>query len=297
MAAVVAVAIHGLLLVTKPPWRATLPGMRTDKPISLELQFLSPTEPEEEASIPNDITPEPLPEPPAQLEPEPPSEPPSKPEPVPKPIPEKEFISKVEPEPDPVPRPEPEQEFVSKQEPDPEPDPAEKPKKVHPFDKPEKAENTASDIFPEEVAKSPRKRVTKTEKTKLPDFDGTNAEKVEKTRGVSRAEEKQRVSAPSTISDPIAPAIIEAKPKYLENDPPKYPRVARRRGYSGTVVVEVLVSASGRAEEVQLFSSSGHGILDKAALSAVSEWRFDPGTKNGIPVSTRVKVPVRFRLE
>lgn len=283
--------------MAKPPWHATLPGMRTDKPISLDLQMLSPPESEDEASIPNDIPPELLPEPPARLEPEPPIEPPSKPEPVPKPIPEKEFIPKVEPEPDAVPRPELEQEFVPKQEPEPELDRAEKPKKAHPFEKPEKAENTASDLFPEGVEKSTRETVTKTEKTKLPDFDGTNAEKVKKTLGVSRAEKKQRVSAPSTISDSAAPAIIEAKPKYLENDPPKYPRVARRRGYSGTVVVEVLVSASGRAEEVQLFSSSGHGILDKAALSAVYEWRFEPGTKNGIAVSTRVNVPVRFRLE
>jgi len=314
MAALAAVAIHGLLLMAKPPWRPTLEGMQKDTPISLDLQVLPPPEPEEEAlkpidtppghpaedsqvSIPVDESlPEPLPEPLPQLEPAPQIEPAS--EPAPRPISEQASVPKVEPEPDPVPRLEPEPEFVPKREPEPEPDPMKKPEEVHPVDKPKKAANTAiPDRLPEKVVKSPPKRMTNPEKTKRPNFDPPAPEKVESASDAATLKKNRPASVPSTISDPPTPAIIEAKPKYLENDPPDYPRIARRRGYSGTVVVEVLVSRSGRAEEVRLSSSSGHRILDKAALSAVAEWRFEPGKKNGIPVSMRVKVPVRFNLK
>jgi protein TonB len=276
------------------------------------LQVFSQPEPEKEAPEPIDTPPElpgedppvpdpvdenlpePLPEPPPQLEPEPSTEPASEPGPVPKPVPEREVVSEVEPEPDPVPRREPEQAFVPGREP--EPEPAEKSEDVPPVDEPKEAQNTAAhDPLPEDAVKSTPKRKSNSGETKRPGFDPPPRENVESASDAS-VKKNRPVSEPSPIPGPPAPAIVEAKPKYLENDPPHYPRVARRRGYSGTVVVQVLVNRSGRAEEVQLASSSGHRILDKAALSAVSEWRFEPGTKNGIPVSMRVKVPVRFSL-
>ncbi|MBW1800603.1 MAG: energy transducer TonB [Deltaproteobacteria bacterium] len=90
--------------------------------------------------------------------------------------------------------------------------------------------------------------------------------------------------------------LVEAVPDYKKNPKPKYPRIARRRGYEGTVVIEVLVDREGKVEDLKLFQSSGHQVLDKAATTSVRRWVFEPGKKGNEHVAMWVKVPVRFRL-
>jgi protein TonB len=73
--------------------------------------------------------------------------------------------------------------------------------------------------------------------------------------------------------------------------------MARKRGYQGTVVLEVLVDRGGKVKELNLSASSGYSVLDQAALASVKTWIFDPGTRGGEKVDMWVKVPVRFQLE
>ncbi len=94
-----------------------------------------------------------------------------------------------------------------------------------------------------------------------------------------------------------ARVIQEASPLYQLNPPPRYPGLAKRRGYEGLVVLEVDVDEYGRPATVTLFAGSGHSLLDKAALRAVRKWHFQSGSINGIPQKMTVKVPVRFRLD
>jgi protein TonB len=105
---------------------------------------------------------------------------------------------------------------------------------------------------------------------------------------------------PAQASLPPAPkaaAILkEASPLYRANPAPRYPLSARRRGYQGTVILEVLVGHTGRVVDLRLAQSSGHGTLDDAALEAVRGWRFVPGTRDDLPVDMWVRVPVRFQL-
>mgnify|MGYP003509931133 FL=1 len=37
--------------------------------------------------------------------------------------------------------------------------------------------------------------------------------------------------------------------------------------------------------------------LDEAAIQALKQWRFDPGTKDGKPVAVRVEVEMSFTLK
>ena len=90
--------------------------------------------------------------------------------------------------------------------------------------------------------------------------------------------------------------IVVAVPEYAINPKPPYPRLAIRRNYEGTVILSVEVLPDGSVREVKLLESSGHTILDRSAVKAVRKWRFKPGTKGGKPVTTRVKIPVVFRL-
>ncbi len=89
---------------------------------------------------------------------------------------------------------------------------------------------------------------------------------------------------------------VLARPLYAVNPPPLYPRLARRLGKEGVVLLEVYVSASGAVEEVKVATGSGHQILDETALKTVRDWRFSPGLRNGQPAAMRVRVPVRFEL-
>ena len=79
---------------------------------------------------------------------------------------------------------------------------------------------------------------------------------------------------------------------------PEYPLEAMRRRESGTVMVEVEVDASGVPVQVELGLRSGSRDLDRAALQAVSRWRFQPARDAaGNAVPGRLSVPIDFKLE
>ena len=85
---------------------------------------------------------------------------------------------------------------------------------------------------------------------------------------------------------------------YGANPLPPYPLVARRLGMEGVVLLEVLVASDGHAADVRVAKSSGYPALDESALTTVRErWRFIPAHRDGVPVESRVTVPIRFRLE
>jgi len=88
-----------------------------------------------------------------------------------------------------------------------------------------------------------------------------------------------------------------AIPHQEGNPKPPYPEIARRRGYEGTVRLEVEVSASGGVEKVRVQKSSGYETLDRSALETVRDWRFIPARFGGIPVRSTVIVPVTFKLK
>ncbi len=90
---------------------------------------------------------------------------------------------------------------------------------------------------------------------------------------------------------------VPALPLYSINPPPPYPDLARRLGFSGIVLLEVLVDTGGSAANISLLHSSGHAILDRAATRAIQHWRFRPGSINGAKRAMQVKVPIRFRLQ
>ena len=99
---------------------------------------------------------------------------------------------------------------------------------------------------------------------------------------------------PQPVRQPI---VQKAAPETYRNPPPQYPQTARRNEWQGKVIVRAIVNPAGRVESVSVFRSSGHSVLDRAALDAVRRWRFRPGTVNGEPSRSTVEVPVNFRLE
>jgi protein TonB len=94
------------------------------------------------------------------------------------------------------------------------------------------------------------------------------------------------------------PGTIQmAYPRYRLNSPPSYPGLARKRGQEGTVILQVLVDRQGRVDDLEIERSSGTGLLDRAALSAVRKWSFEPGRKDREKIAMWVRVPVTFKLK
>lgn len=271
MAALLAVTLHALILV--PHWSRFVPR-DTRKPVSrgavaLTLQPLP--RPETPAfpvgSIPPNVS--------ASFAPAPP-------EPAPRMMP-------------PAPKPEPAKK-TSPPEPLPEPDTA----KTEPGEKPPE---------PAQVEEKP-KAASSVREGAEPTRGEPGSTAHRKDAGTASSKPADRIlgtkprsshGLPGTSGDvtktPSPPPLQEAVPFYRENPGPVYPRLARQRGYEGTVLLEVLVNREGRAIEVDVATSCGHRLLDKAAQEAVRDWRFEPAKRGDEAVDMRVRIPVRFRLQ
>lgn len=95
-----------------------------------------------------------------------------------------------------------------------------------------------------------------------------------------------------------APTFTEAnfRANYAHNPKPNYPAIARSRSWQGKVMLRVKVSAQGSSDGVTVEQSSGHEILDEAAIEAVTKWRFIPAKRGDTPVASSVIVPIDFKL-
>ena len=113
------------------------------------------------------------------------------------------------------------------------------------------------------------------------------------------AAEVQAASAQPTQA-PVARAPERSEPPALierSRVAPIYPRASRRAGEAGTVVLRLTVGVSGTVLATDVLSSSGFDRLDQAAQAAVRQWRFSPGTLQGVPVELSIQVPIRFELQ
>lgn len=106
------------------------------------------------------------------------------------------------------------------------------------------------------------------------------------------------VAAVAPPAPPPAPRLMPASAvQYLEPPALEYPRLSKRLGESGRVVVRVLIDEAGLARSMQLNRSSGFARLDDAALAAVQKARFKPYTENGRALSAWANIPIDFELE
>jgi TonB family protein len=78
---------------------------------------------------------------------------------------------------------------------------------------------------------------------------------------------------------------------------PNYTDEARAARFNGTVILQVVVTAEGRVENISVVRKAGYG-LEQNAIETVRKWQFKPATgPNGHPVSTIVPIEVTFRLK
>jgi protein TonB len=77
---------------------------------------------------------------------------------------------------------------------------------------------------------------------------------------------------------------------------PKFSEEARKAKYQGTVLLRVIITADGKAQNIRVVKGLGLG-LDEQAVEAVRGWVFKPAIgPAGKPVATETTIEVTFRL-
>ncbi len=79
--------------------------------------------------------------------------------------------------------------------------------------------------------------------------------------------------------------------------PPQYPERALQRGIEGRVLVEFTISKSGSVKDAKVIAAEPSSIFNKAALKAVSQWKYNPKIVNGKAVEQPgVRIAIPFKL-
>lgn len=104
---------------------------------------------------------------------------------------------------------------------------------------------------------------------------------------------------PAPVQAPFEPAtanapVTQPMPLSGRTPAPRYPARALRRGESGTVMVQARIGVDGVPQTVTVARGSGSRDLDRAAVEAVRQWRFQPATRDGQPTTGVVNVPIEF---
>lgn len=67
--------------------------------------------------------------------------------------------------------------------------------------------------------------------------------------------------------------------------PPEYPMRARQRRIEGWVLVRFTITRAGTVKNVVVLDSHPGTIFDKAAVRAVSKWKYNPKIENGVAIA------------
>ncbi len=166
------------------------------------------------------------------------------------------------------------------------------PKPVPPPPVPEKKPEPPKKVKPKRVVKKPAPVVQK-----APEFAPPAPEPPPVPTSQSNSSSPASSSTTSSAST-NAETFTEAnfRANYAHNPKPHYPTIAKSRGWQGKVLLRVKVSAQGLSDSVTVDTSSGHDILDEAAVEAVRKWRFIPAKRGDRPVASSVIVPILFTL-
>ena len=86
-----------------------------------------------------------------------------------------------------------------------------------------------------------------------------------------------------------------SKPERIDGPNPRYPEQARKEGVNGVVEMECVIGEDGSVRDVEVVQTTAD-ILSEAAIEAVEQWTFEPATLEGVPVTVRYIVTVKFNL-
>ena len=78
--------------------------------------------------------------------------------------------------------------------------------------------------------------------------------------------------------------------------PPQYPLRAANRGIEGWVRVEFMINQQGRVVNPVVVDAYPSSIFNRAAIRAISRWKFEPKVVAGMVVEQRAVQVMEFKL-
>lgn len=100
---------------------------------------------------------------------------------------------------------------------------------------------------------------------------------------------------PVPPSKPVRAGGDIRMPTKIRDVAPEYPQIAQRAGVQGIVIIEAVIATDGTVRDARVLRSIA--LLDRAALDAVRQWRYEPTRLNGVVVPVIVTVTVQFQLQ
>jgi len=97
-------------------------------------------------------------------------------------------------------------------------------------------------------------------------------------------------SVPISVGGNIEP------PRLLNKVQPTYPAAAKSMGIEGTVVLRAIIGMDGSPLSLRVVNTQVDHELERAAIEAVSKWRYSPTLLNGKPIEVDTTVNVNFKL-
>ena len=108
-----------------------------------------------------------------------------------------------------------------------------------------------------------------------------------------------RVAPPPPPAPPAAKGPIRlhsgvTAPVKTSHVAPVYPPIAQSARIQGTIILEAIISETGRVESLRVLRSVP--LLDDAAIAAVRQWQYRPALVSGTPTPVIMTITVDFRL-
>jgi TonB family protein len=96
----------------------------------------------------------------------------------------------------------------------------------------------------------------------------------------------------SEARDPNSVAAVILQRVYAVD--PEFPEIAREHDLTGFVDLEFTVRADGTVTDVNVLKAQPKGVFEKAAVAAVSKWRYRPIERNGLPINEHARLRLNF---
>jgi len=110
----------------------------------------------------------------------------------------------------------------------------------------------------------------------------------------ARAEDPARAATLAAV--PAAPGA-HPWPASTTCPRPEYPKEAMQAHWTGVSTVAFLIDTEGKVRNAKVLKSSGHDILDDAALTTLKNCAFRPAMKQGHPVEAWQPIQFVWTLE
>jgi len=120
-------------------------------------------------------------------------------------------------------------------------------------------------------------------------------------KALDRVEELEASTSKTSVKKKWSPDVAPIRvgdsipaPRKLVDAAPEYPEVAKSARVQGAVILEAVIGADGKVQDVRVIKSIP--LLDQAAIDTVKKWLFEPTIINGVAVPVITTVTVTFKL-